>query len=111
MIVYLVTNLVNDKKYVGKTIKTLPKRWSVHKAHAKKGSQFYFHKALMKHGFHNFKTEILFEVGDHDDCVNLEKDMIVRYRTRDPKYGYNLTDGGEGIPGKVMSQETERQNK
>lgn len=106
MIVYLITNLVNGKKYVGQSVKTLSKRWGIHKAYAAKGSSFYFHRAIKKYGHENFCTQILFITQDASLCSLIEKTMIKYYETRDTRYGYNLTDGGEGTLGRVLSQET-----
>lgn len=35
----------------------------------------------------------------------LEKILIHKYNTRDPKYGYNATDGGDGTLGITFTQE------
>lgn len=44
----------------------------------------------------------------HDEAVLLERELIQKYRTKDPKYGYNQTDGGEGLFGYSVSEETRR---
>ena len=51
MIVYKVTNLINNKIYIGKTVQTLKRRISQHKHDAlKKDSQIKFHRAVRKYG-------------------------------------------------------------
>lgn len=106
MIVYVITNLINSKKYVGQTIFDLKDRWTSHKSNARNGSTFYIHKALMKYGFENFEIKTLVEVGSKWEMDLYEKGMIKAWDLRNPEKGYNLTDGGEGIPGRKHSEET-----
>jgi hypothetical protein len=41
MIVYLVTNEVTGKRYVGKTVRTLARRWQLHRNVADRGEGSY----------------------------------------------------------------------
>lgn len=88
--IYLVTNKVNNKKYVGQTRYSPEFRW---KQHIYKNDGSYFHNAIQKYGPDNFKLETL------EECdINLldEKEIfyISKYDTFDN--GYNLTIGGDG---------------
>jgi hypothetical protein len=47
--IYLITNTVNGKVYVGKTIGELRRRWSQHIKVAKKGSPTHFSNAIRKY--------------------------------------------------------------
>jgi len=53
--VYLVTNTVNGKKYVGCTRVTVSRRWIQHRSAAKNGSPFALHQAIRKYGFNKFQ--------------------------------------------------------
>lgn len=113
-IVYLATNIVNDKKYVGITTREFTKRINEHKydsLHREKGNKTYFHKAIYKYGFDNFKFEIIKEIeGENQDLLSeelceLERYYINYYSTFNKNKGYNLTLGGDGIYGFTLSQE------
>ena len=95
--VYLVTNLVNGKKYVGCTSWTVQRRWRRHITLADSGSPQLVHKAIRKHGRDNFHVEVLEEVrgGGRKDLIKAEKHYISKQACIAPE-GYNLTSGGEG---------------
>lgn len=95
--IYLVTNLINNKKYVGQTTLTIEERWSQHIYDAIfKYDDFYFHKAIRKYKKENFKIEKVCE------CLNSElDDKEIYYIDFFKTYyiynqGYNLTRGGCG---------------
>jgi len=58
-IIYKVTNLINNKIYIGQTTGSLEKRKIKHISCAKLNSNIYFHKALNKYGIGSFDWEIL----------------------------------------------------
>lgn len=93
MIVYLITNLINNKKYVGQTRGSLDKRWKRHCWKTKK-NKYYLHRAIKKYGKNNFKVEILHSCSSFEEMDNLEKKFIKLYDCRHPN-GYNLTYGGQ----------------
>lgn len=103
MIIYKATNLVNNKIYIGKTIKTLEFRKKKHIREAKKSNN-YFSRALCKYGFYNFKWEILTETDCINKLNNLEKFYIAVYKKMNKIY--NMTNGGEGIIGLKFSERT-----
>jgi group I intron endonuclease len=99
MQVYLVTNKVNGKKYVGQTVQTLKKRWSSHGSDMKRrrGPHALVH-ALLKYGKENFSIRTLKICRTREELNTLEKHLIVKFKTKAPN-GYNITDGGDGTPG------------
>ncbi len=58
MYVYQITNLINNKKYIGITNNYI-KRWSNHKSGNSKN--MVIGRAIEKYGIENFKFEILFD--------------------------------------------------
>ena len=93
MIVYKVTNSINDKIYIGQTIKTLAHRKRAHINSAKRGdTNFYFHNALSEHGFDNFKWEILRICDSIESLNSFEEYYILYYDSM--VCGYNLKSGG-----------------
>lgn len=104
-VVYLVTNRINGKQYVGKTVYTLRSRRFQHEHTALRMPSLFFHRALRKYGFKSFTWEVLFCGGKNLLLDRWEKYYIKLLETKVPN-GYNLTDGGEGICGMVFSEES-----
>ena len=101
--VYKMTNKFNKKIYFGKTIH-FKKRMSQHRRRAKKGKT-YLANAIRKHGWENFKVEIMIDDVPEEDLDMLEKSYIEIYNSMNPKKGYNLTKGGEGTSGYRFTEE------
>lgn len=94
MIIYKVTNLINGKIYIGQTCNTLEYRKSQHERDCKYHRNSYFHEAMLKYGFENFKWEIIDESDTQEGIDELEKQYIQKYDTTDKRNGYNLKLGG-----------------
>ena len=95
MIIYMATNNINNKKYIGQTVRTLNQRKTNHKSTAKLGkAKTYFINAINKHGWDNFTWQILWEsiisFDDPELLDYMEKKFINEYK---PKY--NLRSGGQ----------------
>lgn len=60
-IIYMATNLVNGKSYVGRTVKGLEHRRKNHIWAALSGKGKYFHRAIRKYGKDSFGWEVLCE--------------------------------------------------
>lgn len=85
--IYLITNEVNGKTYVGKT-KNLHKRWRMHKYAVNRISlNNYLYKAIRKYGIENFTIKLI------DDDNSSEKEI---YWIAELKPEYNMTKGGDG---------------
>jgi group I intron endonuclease len=91
--IYLITNTVNGKYYVGQTIRTLQRRWYAHTTGTKTGCK-YVRSAIDKHGPENFIIEELVTADSREDLNLLEKLWILALRSFDRVIGYNLTFGG-----------------
>lgn len=102
-ILYVVTNLVNGKRYIGITVDFERRR----KEHiAGKGSLLVY-RAIQKYNLNNIEFDPLVE-GPDKWIENFEIRMIASLETFGPK-GYNLTAGGEGGSlGRVVSKETKQ---
>lgn len=88
--IYIATNKINGKRYVGKTDTTLDKRWYKHNKDVEYGSQRHFHRAIRKYGKENFTFELL------EDCsseLNNEREV---FWIAELKPEYNMTKGGDG---------------
>ena len=94
LIVYKITNEVNGKLYFGITKVGIKKRWNQHKCNSTRKT-YHLYNAIIKYGFENFKIDII-KLCDTDlEMYQLEKQLIEKYNTNNPLYGYNNSTGGE----------------
>jgi len=108
--IYLITNLLDDTRYVGKTIRSLETRWGAHLGAAKRGSKYHLHRALRKYGAEHFVIEPLIllneDLTDEAGLNAAEVKMIRLLRVNCELY--NICDGGEGASGRIPSIEHRR---
>ena len=97
--VYVHTNKSNGKKYFGIT-NNISTRWGHNGNQYIDSSCRAFGNAVKKYGWDGFTHEILHSHISRDEACRLEKYYISEFKTNiyrhGNKYGYNLTDGGEG---------------
>ena len=105
-IIYLFTNKVNGKKYVGQTVQTLANRRYKHRWDAKNSKyNSIFHKALLKYGEDAFTLEVIAEsLAEFLD--DLEIFFIKLHASRSHQHGYNMNEGGGGQRGHRHSDES-----
>ena len=96
MIVYMLINKINNKKYVGQTVQPLKERIRRHES--VKGCPMIY-RAIKKYGLKNFDVEVLCECESREKLNDMEKYFIKYYKTTNKLIGYNLADGGEGMSG------------
>lgn len=95
MTIYVITNLVNKKQYVGKTQSlTAEGRFRQHIGAAKSDSTMVIHKAMRKYGIENFIVEVLDTANDAEELKLKECEWISKLNTFGQ--GYNFTPGGDG---------------
>lgn len=104
--IYLITNKVNGKKYIGLT-KVPSKRFGQHKRYSRqkdKSKLQALHHAFLKYGEDSFVFEIIHtNIKTFNSAVSLEMFYINKYNTF--KEGYNLSLGGEGCSGFKLTKE------
>ena len=84
--IYLTTNLVNGKKYIGQHNGSIKDNYL--------GSGVLLVKAIEKYGKENFKKEILEEC-DITELDEKEKYWIAYYNALEDENFYNLSKGGQ----------------
>lgn len=107
-IIYCHTNKLNSKKYIGFTrIKSemempeyaMHKRWLAHCAKVREGSNTIFHNSIRKNGLDNWYHEVL-EIHDTEKEAKIAEIRLIAelktYFFEYPKFGYNMTQGGDG---------------
>lgn len=98
-VIYVITNRVNDMKYVGQTRTKLKKRVS----HHKRNNEAYLGNAIRCYGWDNFEVAILEECSSPEELDEREKYWIKALNCKIPN-GYNLTDGGNTPKGRYVSE-------
>ena len=102
--IYLTTNLINNKKYIGQHYGELTDSYI--------GSGNTLKKAIAKYGKENFKKEIL-EICDNYESMNLaERKWIEKYNAVYSEEFYNIAEGGfNSNPCAGMSEEKQQERK
>ena len=101
--IYLITNTINQKQYIGFTTKSPEKRLV---EHFKDKRNRHVCNSLRFYGLDKFTIEVLYQSKQLDHCKNvMEPYFIAEYNTY-KGVGYNMTLGGEGTPGKHWSEES-----
>lgn len=98
--VYVATNIVNGKQYVGLTRFKPSHRWTQHVYKAARKPTTYFHHAINKYGADSFLVEPVASCLSVDDAWAVERQLIQRL-----KPDYNQTNGGEFTVGRHRSAE------
>lgn len=104
-VIYCITNITNDKQYVGQAVNK-NKRWRDHKImlNAGKHSNRHLQFAYNKYGIDNFIYTVL-EIVDVSQLTQREQYWIDTLNTVDPK-GYNLNPTAASALGFKHSEET-----
>lgn len=98
--VYLATNTVNGKRYVGITKRSVRQRFTTHVYIAMRRPRTYFHHAIAKHGAENFTVEEVASCLSADTAFNVERTVIQQLKPE-----YNQTNGGEFTVGKRVPRD------
>lgn len=91
-IIYLITNKLNGKSYVGQTTQELKHRWAFHcSPHP---ACRLLHRAIRKYGRDAFLVEKVFECNSKEEQNELEIKCITALLSNHPQNGYNISGGG-----------------
>lgn len=104
--VYKITNKVNNKVYIGITSKGISARWKEHIYSAEHDCPFKLHRAIRKYGKENFSVELIDFANSWEELTKKEQQYISEYNSLQDEFGYNMTEGGDGTFGKIVSEET-----
>lgn len=103
--VYMITNLINDRKYIGVSTKCNEKNKKEYF-----GSGIAIKDAIKKYGKTNFVKKIIQEFDDEIKARNFERELIEQLGAIDDGLYYNLVAGGYGgaVKGRILSEETKK---
>lgn len=94
--IYIIRNTINNKVYIGQTIKSVKHRFLNHLSAARRGKDYVIGKAIRKYGEENFYVETL------EECLKSklnEREVyyINFYNATNTKFGYNMSKGGNKV--------------
>lgn len=93
--IYKITNDINNKIYIGKTLSNIQKRFQEHKKDSEKISLSNrpLYNAMRKYGIEHFSIEIV-----EEPDINILNDREIYWINYYNSYvnGYNATIGGDG---------------
>ena len=105
MIIYLITNKITGKRYIGQSVNTLKHRWNQHVSHSKNPKRSgILCSAIRKYGRQNFQIKVLSKCESIEEMNHRETYYIRLFNTLTP-YGYNLDSGGKN---KMVHEETRK---
>lgn len=92
---YVITNKVNNKQYIGKTYKTIEERFKIHIRDSKKerNKDRKLYQAMNEFGVDNFYIRAIGKY-EEEELERKEVEYIYHYNTY--QSGYNETLGGDG---------------
>lgn len=93
-VVYVITNHVNGKRYVGQTTKTAEWRFNKHCLNSQYKSRV--NSAIQKYGRENFSVETFGQAENRKELDALEIHCIRLMQSLNPEFGYNVAPGGVG---------------
>lgn len=93
--IYKITNVINEKVYIGQTSKTIQERFAAHISKAKQKVNRYLYDAMNHYGYENFIIEEIEECSN-DKLDEREIYWINFYQSTLKEKGYNMTIGGGG---------------
>lgn len=101
-IIYSYRNMINNKRYIGQTIKP-EQRKKAHLFNARRGVETKFYNAIRKYGIESFYYEILEET---DQLLLNEREIYWIKEYDSFKNGYNMNLGGSSVmSGRKHTQE------
>ena len=102
--IYKIINLINSKVYIGQSYSEI-ERWRQHKYAARSRPRQYIDCAIRKYGEKNFLYEVILVSLTQEDGHLAEIELIKQYNSRDRKFGYNISPGGDEIWNKGLPKE------
>ena len=95
--IYKISNSINNKIYIGKTLYSIQRRWKQHLHNAQNRKDLWklpLYAAMRLHGVENFSISEVEQVKDFHNLSEREKYWIAKYDSY--SLGYNATRGGDG---------------
>lgn len=105
--IYKITCIENSKVYIGKAVNIRQRIYS----HKSSKHKYYFQRAILKHGWENFKVEILEifanfdKLKDNGALLEREAYYIELFDSTNIKKGYNICKYSTDLTGRKLTKE------
>ena len=110
MYIYKITNQINDKIYVGQTIRPIQQRFTRHINDAVNNViDTHFARAIRKYGPENFVIELIDVAETQSELNEKEQLWIHKLNATNSQYGYNETDAISKCGGNTYQSKTEEE--
>lgn len=95
MLIYKITNTINNKLYIGLTSVSLRERWTNHKSNCRNPLKYTsaLYCAIRKYGIENFTIEQI-DTADSLEELNIKEQVYIKALNTLAPNGYNLDNGG-----------------
>lgn len=90
-LIYMIRNKINNKKYIGQTIRALNDRMNDYK---RGFGNDYLNNAFNKYGWNNFEFTVIDTAQTIEELNSKEIKYIIKYNTTNKMIGYNIELGG-----------------
>lgn len=109
--IYLITNKVNGKTYIGQTVGSVNSRWRQHccdSRRARNGKKSALKQAIDKYSEDNFELLAIELANSREELDRLEIKYIQEYKSLATENGYNIEAGGNFVPLSEVAMEKVR---
>lgn len=104
MYVYKITNITNNKVYIGQTVRPPKKRIQSHISDAiREKLNTPLHRVIRKYGAQNFTWEVIDTANSREELTQKEKYWISYYDSCASHHGYNISPGGWACGGNTYA--------
>lgn len=105
MYIYKITNKINNKVYIGVTIRTIAERYREHWSRVEERKYLHLYSAMALYGKDAFFVERIDAANTKEELFDKERYWVKYYNSSSPDYGYNNTNGGEGFKSIDLDEE------
>lgn len=105
-LIYMYTNKINGKQYIGQTIHSISRRAGYHLTNYIKSSPK-FGRAILKYGYENFSSTILHDNIEDKSMLDAYESLYIElYNTIEN--GYNIAEGGYSLHDKGVYEKSKQ---
>lgn len=105
----------DGKTYIGITGMDPERRWSNGHGYLgrvkEKYNQPLIAHAIVKYGWSNILHEIIASGLNKNEASKMERNLIAKYKSNNPEFGYNMTEGGQNGKSEKLKEHSRKKRK